>query len=149
MVTKTSLAVGRIRKERAARHEAELAALRRDVATRDTMMSDQATTNAALRERCAKLEAAIKAHNDGCVAACESRQEAQYCDPYIQRGRQCVDCPRGNMIELPVQSAGNAFCSCGDPTDTDTVHRTDGPCYMAEPLASQVKAAARQQEGGK
>jgi regulator of RNase E activity RraB len=36
--------------------QAELAALRRDVATRDAMMSDQATTNAALRARVADYE---------------------------------------------------------------------------------------------
>jgi BMFP domain-containing protein YqiC len=81
----------------------------RAINTTGCEMSEACCQCQTLRARVAELEAAVKAHNDGCVAACESRQEAQYCDPYIQRGRQCVDCPRDNMIDLPVQSAGTAL----------------------------------------
>lgn len=31
------------------------------------------------------------------------------------------------------QDAPTPTCCCGDPTTTDVVHRTDGPCYMREP----------------
>lgn len=67
------------------RHEAELTALR---AERDA------------------LRLALESHNAECTAACASREEAGRCDAYLARGRTCVDCPRDDMILLPVLSAG-------------------------------------------
>lgn len=46
----------------------------------------------ALAARCAKLEAAIRQHNDALQAACDAH--GMRCDPYISRGRCCPDCPR-------------------------------------------------------
>lgn len=132
----------------------EIAALRAEVAQERGMaegarivasnlaarVSEVVAERDALRARIAELEAAIKAHNDGCVAACESRQEAQYCDPYIERGRQCVDCPRDNMIELPVQSASVA---------PDYAPMPDGIVEDADDalLGTKKTATPRQEEG--
>lgn len=72
------------------------------------------------------------------------------------RVRELVECVKhsteyrqGNpafesAVSRATDSARAVQCSCGEPNDPDAVHRTDGPCYMAEPLASQVKASAKE-----
>jgi hypothetical protein len=81
-------------------------------AERDLAVEDVA----ALRARVAELEAAIKFHNDGCAAACASRDEARYCDAFTSRGRPCVDCPKFDMIECPGPSAPTAHNDGGPAT---------------------------------
>lgn len=56
-----------------------------------------------LAERVARLEGAIEAHNNGCLAACgktsawEHVRESRRCDPR----RDCPDCPRDWILDKP------------------------------------------------
>ena len=53
----------------------------------------------ASRAEIERLRAALEKHNAGCLAACTHRSDD--CAPYTKRGRQCPDCPKDWMIELP------------------------------------------------
>lgn len=57
----------------------------------------------AIAERDAYKKAII-IHNDCCRRACDERGE--YCSPYKDRGMQCPDCHRHDMIEVTAAMAG-------------------------------------------
>jgi chromosome segregation ATPase len=77
--------------EHAAKQSNEIAALRYALEESD--------------KRVTELERALGEHNAGVDASCEAQRERRRCDPYLERGRECPECPRDWRITLE-QSAG-------------------------------------------
>lgn len=68
--------------------------------------------NEALNGECERLREAIKAHNDGCNAACLMRagygSSCAFRNPdgsYRYGDKKCSDCPAGYTIEVPEGAA--------------------------------------------
>jgi chromosome segregation ATPase len=90
--------------------ESELAALRRDAATRDAMMSDQATTNAALRAERDQWEKHAGQYMDE-RDALRAERDAFYmdyrakCDAETKAQAVTIEALRARVAELEVQVA--------------------------------------------
>lgn len=58
--------------------------------------------------RIAQLAAAIREHNEGCLAACGENEPdiatSRGCRSYLPRGRRCPECPQDWVIEMPSAS---------------------------------------------
>ncbi len=57
-------------------------------------------------EREAVYRALIVEHNAGCMVCCDARTP-EYCAPFLSTSKgRCPDCPRLDMIELPIAEGG-------------------------------------------
>lgn len=51
----------------------------------------------------ASLRALIESHNAGVIESCQNayNRKLRACDEFQSRGRQCPECPRDDLIDLP------------------------------------------------
>ncbi len=77
--------------------------------------------------------------------------------PPLPKGRigmYCTCFDRSNMEDfaraavLADRERLRALCLCGEPWSTGIVHRTDGPCYWADPPTLPPDAARGRSAGG-